>query len=121
MKKFIDSKNRFFLLLLPIVIGLAMPACSSVSANSETEFWVRGNCDMCKKTIETALGDIEGVASADYDLDANVAKISFDSSLTDQSSLMNAVAAAGYETKTTAADPNAYEDLPKCCKKPEDM
>lgn len=76
---------------------------------------------MCKKTIETALVEVEGVASADYDLDHNTAKISFDSSQTNKSSLMNAVAAAGYDTKTVNADANAYEDLPKCCKKVADM
>lgn len=121
MKALIQSPLRILLLVLPVLIAVNLQSCSSVQANSETEFWVRGNCDMCKKTIETALVDVEGVSSAEYDLDHNTAKISFDSSQTNQSSLMNAVAAAGYDTKTVTADANAYEDLPKCCKKVADM
>ena len=120
MKAFF-SPLRFLLLALPIVLATCLQSCDSVQANSTSEFWVRGNCYMCKKTIETALGDVPGVASAEYDLDNNLAKIEFDSSQTDKSSLMNAVAAAGYETKTVKADDAAYEDLPRCCKKVEDM
>ena len=102
-------------------MATSLQSCDSVQANSTTEFWVRGNCDMCKKTIEKALGNVEGVASAEYDLDNNTAKIDFDSVQTDHNALMQAVASAGYETKTVAADDQAYQDLPKCCKKKEDM
>ena len=112
------KRIAFFLLL---VGGAALlSACSETKANSETEFWVRGNCDMCKETIETSLEAVEGVAEASYDLAANTATISFDSAATNPAALQQAVANAGYETKEMQADEAAYADLPKCCKKKED-
>ncbi|MCL4103854.1 UNVERIFIED_CONTAM: hypothetical protein GTU68_029171 [Idotea baltica] len=76
---------------------------------------------MCKKTIETALNDVNGVSTADYQLDANTAHVSFDSTLTSVDALHKAVADAGYETKSVLADPGAYNDLPMCCKKKTDQ
>lgn len=121
MKALIKYPIRILFLILPVAMAFSFQSCNSVQANTETEFWVRGNCDMCKKTIETALEGVEGVASAEYDLDQNTAKISFDSSQTNHLALVNAVAASGYDTKEVLADDNAYQELPKCCKKPEDM
>ncbi len=115
------SIKHILLLVLPILVLSSLQSCTSVQANAETDFWVRGNCDMCKKTIETALENVEGVASANYDLDQHTAKVSFDSSKTNHEALAKAVAASGYDTKEALADDQAYQDLPKCCKKPEDM
>lgn len=109
-----------FLLLL-LMSGSFLQSCSETKANAETKFWVRGNCEMCKKTIETALNDVSGVAAASYNLAANEAVISFDSAQTDVDALHQAVANAGYETQSILADPGAYNDLPLCCKKKEDQ
>lgn len=116
MKK---MKNLAYLILL--LCGAAgLNSCSDAVANSETEFWVRGNCDMCRETIETALNSVEGVASASYDLENHQASVSFDSLKTNPAALEAAVAAAGYDTKDQQALPEAYTALPKCCKKPKD-
>lgn len=90
-------------------------------SNSSAEFWVRSNCEMCKETIETALNNTEGVAVAELNLDNHMIKIDFDSTKIDLQGLHKACANAGYETKEVAAIETAYQNLPKCCKKPEDM
>lgn len=119
--KTIDKTMKRMLFILAVLCGSAwLTACSESKANSETEFWVRGNCDMCKETIETALGEVDGVANAEYDLDQHMAKVSFDSAATNKDALVSAVLQAGYDTKTGKADESAYTSLPKCCKKPED-
>jgi len=109
------------LFLLLLVLGSFLQSCSETKANAETKFWVRGNCEMCKKTIETALNETSGVAAATYNLSANEAVISFDSTQIDIEALHKTVADAGYETQSTLADPGAYNDLPLCCKKKEDQ
>lgn len=111
------KKTLFFFLLG--AMALVQTACSS--ANAESEFWVRGNCEMCKQTIETALTSVDGVSSAEYNLENNMASVAFDSAKVDEKKLSQAVANAGYDTKGFKASQAAYQELPKCCKKPEDM
>jgi periplasmic mercuric ion binding protein len=108
--------------LLTCACGLAilLTGCGK-SANAHTEFWVRGNCDMCKETIEEAVQATPGVASAMYDLDAHTLNVNFDSTKVTIPQLHAACAGAGYETKTQPAEVAAYADLPKCCKKPADQ
>ena len=41
-------------------------------------FGVRGNCSMCKATIEKAATSVEGVAKAEWDVNKKKIDISFD-------------------------------------------
>jgi len=52
-------------------------------AMTELSFGVRGNCGMCKSTIEKAANGVEGVASANWDVDKKKIDVSFDDSKTD--------------------------------------
>lgn len=107
--------------ILPFVAILFLLSSCGDSGNAQTEFWVRGNCDMCKENIETALNEVAGVASASYDLESHMANISYDSTKVIPGDLHQAIANAGYDTKEITAIQAAYDELPKCCKKPEDM
>lgn len=111
------------LLYMICCLGLAasFTACTNVQANQSTEFWVRGNCEMCKSKIEQTLEDSDGVAEAEYDLASNMVTIGFDSTLTSEKDLHKVVANVGYETKQAAADMGAYQLLPRCCLKKEDQ
>ena len=107
-----------FLLML---LAIGNSSCSETKANASTEFWVRGNCNMCKERIESALEDTPGVAHADYDLDQNLAQIDFDSTLVGPEALHKAISEAGYDTKLKSADMAAYQLLPRCCLRKEDQ
>ena len=104
-----------------LVLTMIIAGCTANVGNAEHEFWVRGNCDMCKATIETALSDVDGVASATYDLDNHAATVSYDSTKTSPEAFYTAVSEAGYDTRKEKAVVAAYQALPTCCKKPEDM
>ena len=112
--------SRIMLLPIAAILVLTMASCSP-KGNASTAFWVRGNCDMCKATIEEGLNGTPGVATASYDLDAHMLHVDYDSTLIDVKGLHAACAAAGYETKEQPAVEQAYADLPKCCKKPADQ
>jgi periplasmic mercuric ion binding protein len=112
---------RFFVLLLPFLVLASVWSGCSNKGNASTEFWVRGNCEMCKATIEGALAATPGVASAVYDLDAHTLHVDYDSTKVTISGLHAACAGAGYESKVQSAEPQAYANLPTCCKKPEDQ
>lgn len=90
-------------------------------AMAETNFGVRGNCGMCKSTIEKAANGVEGVASATWDRDKKSMHVSFDDAKTNEMDIQTAVAASGYDTEKVEGDMTAYDGLPGCCKYDHDM
>ncbi len=84
-------------------------------------FGVRGNCGMCKTTIEKAANSVEGVFSAVWDKEAKKIDVSFDASKTDAKVIHNAIAASGYDTESVKANDGAYSNLPGCCQYDKEM
>ena len=85
-------------------------------ATTNLVFGVRGNCGMCKKTIEKAANGVEGVASAIWDVNQKKIAVSFDDSRIDAVAIHKAIAASGYDTEQVAGNEEAYDGLPGCCK-----
>ena len=90
-------------------------------AMTDLSFGVRGNCGMCKRTIEKAANSVEGVASANWDVDKKKIDVSFDDTKTDAMAIHKAIAASGYDTEKVAGDLDAYDGLPGCCKYDHEM
>jgi len=84
-------------------------------AMTELSFGVRGNCGMCKETIEKAANSVEGVEMATWDKTQKKIDVKFDETKTDITAIHNAIAASGYDTEEVAADKEAYSNLPECC------
>ena len=84
-------------------------------AKANVSFGVRGNCGMCKKTIETAANGVDGVATAIWDVDKKKVEVSFDDAKTDAMAIHTAIAASGYDTEKIAGNKEAYSSLPGCC------
>jgi len=124
------------ILSLAVVMAIGLTSCKNETKQETTEtktevskdmamadisFGVRGNCGMCKKTIEKAVNKVEGVASANWDVDKKKIDVSFDDSKTDEMAIHNAIAASGYDTEKVAGSEEAYSNLPGCCKYEHDM
>ncbi|MBJ6366545.1 heavy-metal-associated domain-containing protein [Snuella sedimenti] len=90
-------------------------------AGTDLSFGVRGNCKMCKKTIEKAAKGVEGVASANWDVDKKKIDVTFDASKTDAMAIHKAIAASGYDTEKIAGSEDAYNNLPGCCQYDHEM
>jgi periplasmic mercuric ion binding protein len=90
-------------------------------AMTDLSFGVRGNCGMCKSTIEKAANSVEGVASANWDVDKKKIDVSFDDTKTDAITIHKAIAASGYDTEKVAGSEEAYDGLPGCCKYDHEM
>jgi copper chaperone CopZ len=90
-------------------------------AMTDLSFGVRGNCGMCKSTIEKAANSVEGVASANWDVDKKKIDVSFDDTKTEAMSIHKAIAASGYDTEKVAGSKEAYKDLPGCCQYDHEM
>ncbi|MGC1473551.1 MAG: cation transporter [Psychroserpens sp.] len=145
--KFLEKKHKInmmndlskrAILSLALVFALGLTSCKNEEkAKTETEtetndvskevamaeisFGVRGNCGMCKTTIEKAANGVNGVTNATWDVDKKKIDVSFDDSKTDAMSIHKAIAASGYDTEKAAGDLEAYNDLPGCCKYDHDM
>ena len=119
------------ILSMAVIAGLAFTSCkkeakkeikttttevSVAAVKTNLTFGVRGNCGMCKMTIEKAANSVEGVSSAVWDIDQKKIDISFDDGKIDALVIHEAIAASGYDTEQVAGNEEAYDDLPGCCK-----
>jgi len=84
-------------------------------AMTDLSFGVRGNCGMCKKTIEKATYSVEGVTSANWNVDEKKIDVSFDNKKTNTMAIHKAIADSGYDTEKVEGNLIAYDNLPGCC------
>lgn len=94
---------------------------SQVNITTTTNFGVRGNCGMCKKTIEKAAKSVEGVANAVWNIKKKNIEVSFDSIQTDLTAIHTAIAKSGYDTEKTIRNKEVYKQLPACCQYETEM
>ncbi|PKB41884.1 copper chaperone CopZ [Cellulophaga sp. RHA19] len=90
-------------------------------ATAKTTFGVRGNCGMCKSTIEKAAKSVEGVASANWDVKKKQITIAFNGDKTNEEAFHKAIAESGYDTEKSTGSEDAYKELPACCKYDHEM
>jgi hypothetical protein len=69
---------------------------------------------MCKKTIEKAATSA-GATKAEWDVDAKILAVTYNSSSTNAAKIQKGIAAAGYDTRDVKANDKAYDKLPHCC------
>ena len=74
-------------------------------------------CEMCEKNLNKALKKLTGVDKYKVDIEGKVIHINYDKNVT---KIENAITSAGYDANDKKANPEAYNNLDKCCKKPED-
>jgi len=115
MKKVIYAVVIFATIGLTNVFGQNEMTKMKNSTISMTSFGVRGNCGMCKKTIEKAAYSVDGVSKADWDKDKKMIMVSFDDSKTNEMAVQKAIASSGYDTAKVEGDLKAYDNLPGCC------
>jgi len=75
---------------------------------------VSGNCNTCKKTIEKN-GSKKNEAKVIWDVDTEIATISFDSSKTNAEEILKRIALTGYDNEKFLAPDNVYNKLESCC------
>lgn len=100
-------------------------AFADVSAQKATKeelsIKVSSQCSMCKETIEKALAFEKGVVNATLDLETDIVKVVYKSSKTTPEKIRKAISEIGYDADDVPANKEAYNNLPDCCKKPEDQ
>jgi mercuric ion binding protein len=81
----------------------------------DATFGVRGNCGMCKSTIEKAARSVDGVKKANWDVDTKVIEVTYDNESTSTDAVQKAIAASGYDTSDFKGNDAAYASNAKCC------
>jgi len=110
------------LFLLAVVFSLVSAA---TSAQTKPQMTVKIStptvqCDMCKKRIEDYLKRHDGVLSVNVNYRKKETTVKYLTDRTNEENIKAAIANAGYDANEIAANPDSYNALPKCCKKPED-
>ena len=101
-------------IILLIFAVASMAACTS-KPNAQAEFYVRGNCDMCKERIDKTVLKLKGVSEADWSVETGMLKVGFDSTSISSADIEKAIAATGHTTKNVPMDSTAHKALPECC------
>jgi len=98
------------------IIYIFLIAIGSIAtAQEKTEqVKVRGNCDMCKSRIETAVKELPS-ASGSWDSKTKILIVTYSPESTSLDAIMKNVAKAGHDNELYMTDDEVYNTLPGCC------
>ncbi|MBI0398056.1 heavy-metal-associated domain-containing protein [Cyclobacterium marinum] len=89
---------------------------SSIQQTDSSTFKVYGKCGMCKKRIEKAANELDGVSDANWDVDSKEFTAQYDAAKVSEKEIQEKIASVGHDTEKVKATDKAYNDLPGCCK-----
>ncbi len=115
MKTFFLRRSWQRLVVVSAIIA-GCTAASAFSADKAETIKVSGNCGSCKKRIEKAVKEVQGVQSATWDKNTKMLAVKFDDSKTNLKAIQDKVVSVGHDIETTKAQDATYAGLPKCCK-----
>jgi periplasmic mercuric ion binding protein len=121
-----SNKNRRILLYFRLFSATAFLLMFSSSGFSqgrnteELEIKTSAQCPMCKESIEKMLTFERGVRNALLDMETKKVTVRYNSRRTNPDNLRKAINKLGYDADDKEGDPEAYSNLPACCKKPGD-
>ncbi|KAB2879363.1 hypothetical protein F9K33_09615 [bacterium] len=76
-------------------------------------------CGECANTIKTAVMKLDGIKNVDVNTDTKLAMIEFIPASVKVSEIEDAIVMSGYGANDKAANKEAFEKLPDCCRKEE--
>jgi copper chaperone CopZ len=102
------------------LIAIIILSISGVKAQIiEAQIKTSGQCEHCKETLEKNLRFERGVKKVSFNIESHVVNVKYDEAKTTIRNIQVAITKLGYDADSLLADPNAYEKLNACCKKPE--
>ncbi len=97
------------------LLSITFNRCIAQIKNSKTQsVKVYGNCNMCKKNIETAAFN-KKISTAVWDKESKTALLTYDSLQTTADAILKKIALAGYDNEKFIAPDDAYNKLDGCC------
>ena len=109
-----NSINKI-VMLITIMLSITLSSCSAQIKNAKTEtVKVYGNCETCKKKIETASYK-KHISKAVWSIDNKTAVLTYDSTQTTADAILKNIAYAGYDNEKFLAPDEVYSMLHGCC------
>lgn len=108
-------KKSLAILFVVIASFLFSNASAGVVHYETLTFKVYGNCEMCKKNIETALLKNTHIQKATWDVKTKMLTVMYDPHMISVDNIHKIVADAGYDTEKVKAPDSAYNKLNGCC------
>lgn len=116
---FENMKNLLLFLLLPLIFITNTIDTFAEENLKKITIKTSAQCKMCKKTIEKAVKNADGIEEAKLDVKTANLNVEFDESKITASKVKELVSKAGYAADEVIADSVAYKNLHECCKLPE--
>tara|TARA_B100000989_G_scaffold116181_1_gene85520 strand:- start:508 stop:1002 length:495 start_codon:yes stop_codon:yes gene_type:complete len=114
---FVGCKEQVVIKKAPVTISEV-----SIDMQSDYSIGVKGNCGMCKTTIEKVVKELDFVIEAEWGIQSKILDVKFNNSSNyDLEKLNTAITESGYETMNTTANQASYDALPMCCKYDRNM
>ncbi|MCU0430948.1 MAG: heavy-metal-associated domain-containing protein [Cytophagaceae bacterium] len=111
------TQKGIFAIVFTMIVALFTTNVNAKPLHDETAtFKVYGNCEMCKKRIETALKKNPAIKSADWNVETKMIKVVYDPHVLSVDQIHKIIADAGHDTDKVKANDTVYSKLPGCCK-----
>lgn len=106
---------KLFSFLIVSVLFTAYSCSQNTDYDQKESFKVYGNCGMCQNTIESSLADVDGIHSANWDVDSKQITVKFNSEDISLEEIKKRIAKVGYDSDDFRAKDATYKSLPSCC------
>jgi len=117
-------KQFSYVLLLLSISGCVLPEIfldNGDPAISTTKITLPTvQCKMCQNTITQELNELEGVQTVYVNLNEEKVLVKYNSTKVTIDDIKQVIIKLGYQADDVPADIEAYNNLPGCCKLPED-
>ena len=116
------KKNKYEIMSKNIILGIMLllvafstQAQDKKNKNAKYAIEVNGNCEQCKKRIETASYSVKGVKSAVWDIESHELVLILNEEKCSILDVKKAIAKVGHDTDDVKATDSDYEKLHSCC------
>ena len=110
---------KSIIILLPFLLVTLTVSAQEEKKSKQEEITIKTSvvCGMCKDRVEHDLAYEKGVKGVSVNLETKEVTVKYDPNKTTPNDIRKAISKIGYDADDVAADPKAYEKLPKCCRK----
>jgi periplasmic mercuric ion binding protein len=103
---------KYLFSIMIIMMSFNVKAQSKVTKDTLTVF---GVCGDCKERIEEACYSVKGVKEAKWNKKTKVLSVAYNNSKTNLTTIAEAVAKIGHDSRLATAKTEIYKGLPACC------
>ena len=98
-----------------LFVAFSTQAQDKKNKNANYTFEVNGNCEQCQKRIQKAAYSVNGVKSANWDIESHQLSVIINEEKCSVLDVKKAIAKVGHDTDEIKATNEDYEKLHSCC------